>query len=66
MNSNHVKNLTAEILEGHSLGDKNCKYCVEGFPRPCQCGGLFHANIQKAKDNGYILFDKCDKCGAHT
>ncbi len=63
---NHVKSLTADILEGHSLGNSKCKYCVEGFPRPCRCGGLFHANIQKANGNGYIQFDQCDKCGAHT
>ena len=48
------KKLSDDTLTGHSFGNKRCKNCSEGFPQSCQCGGLYHADIQQAEGNGYI------------
>lgn len=55
--------LSADPLDGHILNDKHCKYCSEGFPQRCQCGGMLHASIHITGSNGRIQISKCNKCG---
>ena len=53
----------------HTVGDANCSkgWCGGwGYPKPCPCGGLIHAEcIDEDYDNVY-LSKKCDKCGEDT
>ncbi len=57
------KNLHEDALGDHILNDRHCKYCSEGYPQDCQCGGLLHAGIHITESNGRIQIVKCDKCG---
>lgn len=55
-------------LEGqeHTIGDKTCNigWCGHGYPKPCQCGGLIHADFgDENYDCDYWLWTKCDRCG---
>ena len=52
--------------EPHNVGDANCSagWCGNEFPKPCQCGGLIHANFGDENANcDYWLYERCDKCG---
>ena len=51
----------------HRIGDPTCDdgWCGGGrFPKPCECGGLIHANFgDENYDGDYWLYKKCDRCG---
>jgi len=38
----------------HTRDNEDCKSCPKGFPTPCLCGGLIHAELVRRV---------CDKCG---
>ncbi len=49
----------------HSLGDKRCAECWNGYPKLCQCQGLIHAQFIKEEWEGEIKFIfSCDNCGS--
>lgn len=55
----------------HHVGDPDCDegWCGDYYPRPCQCGGLIHAEFgdeyfdEEGDEIGYWLWRKCDRCG---
>jgi hypothetical protein len=50
----------------HETGNPDCKsgWCNLGYPKPCECGGLIHADWgDENSDGDYWLYTKCDKCG---
>lgn len=48
----------------HEIGDKECSDCWSGYPKPCKCGGLIHAEFgDENYDMDYWLYYKCDLCG---
>ena len=50
----------------HEIGNKKCgvEWCGSGYPRPCDCGGLIHADFgDENYDGDYWLYTKCDMCG---
>ncbi len=48
----------------HEIGDKECGVCWSGYPKPCKCGGLIHAEFgDENYDGDYWLYYKCDLCG---
>lgn len=54
--------------EGHAVGDHDCNagWCGgdNGYPKPCPCGGLIHAEFGDYEDSsGFWLWTKCDACG---
>lgn len=60
--------LTADGVFDHGIGDASCEegWCggLEGFPRPCKCGGLIHADFGDEDEEGnFWLVYKCDRCG---
>lgn len=58
----YTKKLSDNALEGYSFSNKRCKNCSEGYPKLCQCGGLYHAGVQQAEGNEFIQIVQCDKC----
>lgn len=53
------------VEENHVAGDPGCNWCEEGFPIPCECGGLIHAQFSQ-DDEGQVTIDltlSCDTCG---
>ena len=47
----------------HPIGDKDCAICWSGYPVPCVCGGLIHAEFgDENYDGDYWLYEECDKC----
>jgi hypothetical protein len=56
--------VSGEGLYQHHIGDARCDECWTGFPRPCKCGGLIHADFGDEVEEGYWLHEKCDRCGA--
>jgi len=49
----------------HFPEDRRCCECYIGFPTPCACGGLIHAQYIDTTWDKHILIDfACDKCGA--
>lgn len=60
------KTFTVEWKE-HRVGDPRCVdgWCggIDGYPKPCRCGGLMHADFGDDTEDGYWLHLKCDKCG---
>lgn len=57
-----------EELYEHEIGNAKCDegWCAHGneYPKPCKCGGLIHADYgDEDSDEGYWLYEKCDKCG---
>jgi hypothetical protein len=59
--------VSGEGLYSHEVGNKDCDagWCgSSGYPRPCKCGGLIHADFgDEDSDCNYWLYLKCDKCG---
>jgi hypothetical protein len=50
----------------HDRDDPECSYCWRGYPRPCACGGLVHAQFGDENwDGDYWLDRACDRCGGH-
>lgn len=47
----------------HIVGDGDCEGCWRGYPVPCDCGGLIHAEFGDETEDGYWLLTKCDLCG---
>ena len=50
----------------HEIGNKDCQegWCSTDYPKPCECGGLIHAEFgDEDFDCNFTLFTKCDKCG---
>ena len=50
----------------HEVGNSSCGtgWCGSSYPKPCECGGLIHANFgDEDMDCNYWLYTKCDKCG---
>lgn len=51
-------------ISTHDVGDSDCGSCWKGYPVPCDCGGLIHAEFGDYTDaDSYYLDTKCDKCG---
>lgn len=47
----------------HEQGNPDCNVCWGEYPKPCECGGLVHAEFDEYEDNGDIrLRVKCDHC----
>ena len=49
----------------HEVGDANCTsgWCGGwGYPRPCRCGGLIHADFLDEDCDNVLLSYKCDAC----
>lgn len=54
------------VLEGHAMGDRHCKRCTDGFPKPCpQCGGLLHGELEQIEGDGQMLASECENCHRH-
>ena len=51
----------------HTVGDPECGagWCGgTGYPAPCECGGLVHANFgDENTDGDYWIYRRCDRCG---
>lgn len=57
----------------HTTGNKDCAECPSwmGYPHEHQdCGGLIHGddydetyNEESGEEFGYVLANKCDRCG---
>lgn len=48
----------------HDAGDTDCEACWPRYPKPCECGGLVHAEFgDEDKNCNYWLYTKCDRCG---
>jgi len=60
--------VSGEGLYQHEIGNANCQegWCSGGggFPHPCRCGGLIHADFGDEDWDDYWLYRKCDRCGA--
>jgi hypothetical protein len=60
--------ISGEGIWQHTVGDENCcqGWCnTGGFPKPCPCGGLIHADFgDEDSDCNYWLYTKCDRCGS--
>jgi hypothetical protein len=55
-----------EAVYEHRVGDAKCRegWCGNGYPKPCECGGLIHADFgDEDSDCNYWLYTKCDRCG---
>ncbi len=57
------KKLNDSPLANHSLSNIRCKFCSEGYPQACHCGGLLHAGIHMTESYGRIQMVQCDSCG---
>ena len=60
--------VSGESIYEHEIGNEKCSagWCDNGlrWPKPCQCGGLIHADFgDEDADCNYWLYKKCDKCG---
>ena len=60
--------VSGEGIWSHVVGDADCKsgWCggISGYPKPCPCGGLIHADFgDENYDGDYWLHTKCDRCG---
>lgn len=69
MNDDHAPtiDLSGEGMYAHKIGDINCRegWCGpgDGFPKPCKCGGLIHADFgDEDMDCNYWLYERCDRC----
>ena len=54
-----------EYFGRHSVGEESCKtgWCGGwGYPKPCKCGGLIHAEFDDESDDNVYLLYKCDRC----
>lgn len=68
-----VFDVSGEGFEAHIVGDIDCTegwcdgssgYGRSGYPKPCPCGGLIHADYGDENwDGDYWLYTKCDQCG---
>ena len=47
----------------HQTGRMDCPECDSGFPRVCGCGGLFHREVMRLPNGGYVQMTRCDRCG---
>ena len=61
--------VSGEGMYAHKIGDINCRegwcHSGEGFPKPCKCGGLIHADFgDEDMDCNYWLYKRCDRCGS--
>lgn len=57
-----------EGIYTHEIGNGACEegWCGggSGYPKPCICGGLIHADFGDEDINcNYWLHKKCDRCG---
>lgn len=51
----------------HQKNNPECPACWRGFPVPCECGGLIHAEFGDENANGdYYLIYRCSKCDNYT
>jgi hypothetical protein len=58
--------VSGESIYQHAVGDVACaeSYCGGNYPKPCECGGLIHADFGDENwDGDYWLYTKCDRCG---
>jgi hypothetical protein len=55
--------LEACDFSDHATGRAACPLCEWGYPTPCDCGGLVHAEVVKVAGNGYLQLTWCDRCG---
>jgi hypothetical protein len=47
----------------HEVGDPSCGECWDGYPKPCDCGGLIHAQNSGEGFDCIQLNLMCDDCG---
>jgi hypothetical protein len=53
-----------DVQYNHEVDNLDCQECWSGYPKPCKCGGLIHAQFgDENLDGDYWLFKHCDKCG---
>ena len=68
MTAPKTTDVSGEGIYEHAVGDRNCQqgWCIAGgYPKPCSCGGLIHADFgDEDYDGNYWLYTKCDKCGS--
>lgn len=58
--------VSGEDIYQHVIGNDRCceGWCGgHGYPKPCSCGGLIHADFGDEGFDGYWLYTKCDTCG---
>ena len=57
--------VTGDGVYAHEAGNTSCKegWCGNGWPFPCVCGGLVHADLLDEDEDGFLLSKKCDRCG---
>ena len=57
--------VTGEGVYAHEVGNSQCKggWCGDGWPFPCTCGGLVHADLLDEDEDSITLSKKGDKCG---
>jgi hypothetical protein len=58
----------AGLNEDHEAANKDCPECWGSYPKPCECGGLVHAEFEDESlhadgDVSVILRYACDRCG---
>ncbi len=52
-------------MDNHEISNKECSDCWQGYPVPCKCGGLVHAQFgDENSDGDYWLEKFCDVCGS--
>ena len=62
--------VSGEGIYWHQVGNADCRegWCLgidgNGWPYPCKCGGLIHADFGDENASGdYWIHRKCDRCG---
>lgn len=58
----------AGLSEEHEAAERRCAECWGGWPKPCECGGLVHAEFEDESwhadgDVSVHLRYACDRCG---
>jgi hypothetical protein len=56
---------TVDVFDGHDMVDGECIDCWSGFPAPCICGGMVHAEfgdyVGSGDGYGYYLDYRCSQ-----
>jgi len=56
----------ARHIEADEVNKFYCVECFKGYPVPCKCGGLIHAEFSDYDDanDDVLLLLECDQCGS--
>lgn len=48
----------------HVSDAPQCGRCINGFPKPCPCGGQVHGELLDIPDDGFLQLTHCERCEA--